>query len=476
MRFLCYIVFIFICLNSSASAQIVTVSEDITMLRDVDYDIMGKFGEYLLISKQYGAEVEIEAYDYRLYKSWTKKLNLDVKKAEVISIYPGNNYMYVYYIHERKDSSFLMVRKFDAAAELVDSALIKSYFEDGQNRRFKLVASENKEMISLHCILTEDRLEVLYFDNSSLKLLADHLYDVSTFDFRKDFSKILISDRGDLFMILDNAKNATRKTDQVLVIIRSGLLSDQPFVMEMKELDYFVYSLLFEVDNKQNAVIAAGLYNDKPGNVSMGFVTFKLPASQPDQTTVSYIPYEAQTIANAADGKRTKVESISDLEVMDIMLRHDGGLVVIAEERKEYERSLYQGRRDFYSMRFAIDFYYEDMVIAGIHPDGTSHWQKILQKKQYSFDDDAMYSSYFTFKNSTSVRILFNDEIKNENTVSEYILSGGGKHERKSVLNTNRQDLKLQVRSSMQISANEIIIPSVKRNKLKLVKVTYQRA
>lgn len=476
MKFLFSTVFIFIAFSSALKAQIVTVSEDITMLRDVNYDIMGKFGEYILISKQYGAEVEMEAYDDRLYKSWTKKLNLDVKKADVISVFPGKNHLYVYYIHERKDSSFLMVRKFDAAAELVDSTLIKSYIKDGENRNFKLVASENKEMISLHCILTEDRLEVLYFDNASMKLLADHLYDVSTFDFRKDFNKILISDRGDLFMILDNAKNATRKTDQVLIIIRSGILSEQPFVMEMKELDFFVYSLLFEVDNKQNAVIAAGLYNDKPGNVSLGFVTFKLPASQPDQTSVSYIPYEAQTIANASDGKKIKVESLTDLEVMDIMLRNDGGLVVIAEERKEYERSLYQGRRDFYSMRFAIDFYYEDMVIAGIYPNGTSHWQKILQKKQYSFDDDAMYSSYFTFKNSSSVRILFNDEIKNENTVSEYILSGGGKHERKSVLNTNRQDLKLQVRSSLQISANEIIIPSVKRNKLKLVKVAYQRA
>src|SRR5690606_30830307 len=275
------------------------------------YDIMGKFGEYILISKQYEAEVEMEAYDDRLYKSWTKKLNLDVKKADIISVFPGNNHLYIYYIHERKDSSFLMVRKFDATAELVDSALIKSYIRDGEVRRFKLVASENKEMISLHCILTEDRLEVLYFDNAEMKLLADHLYDVSTFDFRKDFSKILISDRGDLFMVLDNAKKATRKTDQVLIIIRSGILSEQPFVMEMKELDYFVYSLLFEVDNKQNAVIAAGLYNDKPGNVSQGFVTFKLPASQPDQTTVSYIPYEAQTIANASDGKKAKMESIS---------------------------------------------------------------------------------------------------------------------------------------------------------------------
>lgn len=476
MKFFVLLVILLFGLSTTVSAQIVTVSDDITMLRDVNYDIMGKFGEHILISKQYGSEVEVDAYDDRLYKSWTKKLNLDVKKAQIISVFPGNNHLFVYYIHERKDSTFLMVKKFSPTAELLDSALIKMYLKDGENRRFKLVASENKQMISLHCILSADRLEVLYFDNSEMALLADHLYDVSTFDFRRDFSKILISNKGDLFMILNNSKNAARKTDQVLIIIRSGVQSDQPYVMEMKELEYFVYSLLFEVDNTRNTVIAAGLYNDKPGNVSKGIVTFKLPASRPEQTTISYIPYEAQTIANATDGKKSKVELISDLEVMDIILRHDGGLVVIAEERKEYERSLYQGRRDFYSMRFAIDFYYEDMVIVGIHPDGSSHWQKILQKKQYSFDDDAMYSSYFTFKNSSSVRILFNDEIKNENTVSEYILSGGGKHERKSVLNTNRQDLKLQLRSSLQISANEIIIPSVKRNKLKLVKVTYQRA
>ena len=172
-------------------------------------------------------------------------------------------------------------------------------------------------------------------------------------------------------------------------------------------------------------------------------------------------------------GRKSRAEGISDLYFEKMIIRKDGGIVAIFEERREYERSLYQGRRDFYGMRFAIDYYYDDMYAIALSPQGESHWQKRLPKKQYSFDDDALFSSFFIFETPSALRIVYNDEIKNENTVSEYVLTGGGLSERRNVLNTNRQDLRLQVSQSLQVSSNDFIIPSVRRNRLKLVRIAY---
>ena len=84
-----------------------------------------------------------------------------------------------------------------------------------------------------------------------------------------------------------------------------------------------------------------------------------------------------------------------------------------------------------------------------------------------------MYSSYFLFRTPTSLRFLFNDEIKYENTVSEYVLNGNGDFERNSLLSTENLKLRLRFRDALQVNGNELIVPSERRNRLRLVKLEY---
>ena len=113
------------------------------------------------------------------------------------------------------------------------------------------------------------------------------------------------------------------------------------------------------------------------------------------------------------------------------------------------------------------------MFLISIHPDGSPHWKQVLHKKQYSQDDEGIYSSYFLFKTPKRLRFLFNDEIRQENTVSEYVINGHGEYDRNSVLSTANLRLRLRFRDALQIGAYEVIIPSERRNQLRLVKVEY---
>ena len=96
-----------------------------------------------------------------------------------------------------------------------------------------------------------------------------------------------------------------------------------------------------------------------------------------------------------------------------------------------------------------------------------------MYKKQFSQDDNAIYSSYFLYTTPSRIKLVYNDEIKTNNTVSEYVLDPLGNFERKSVLSTQYQNLKLRFRDAIQISPNEIIIPSESTNKINLVKIEY---
>jgi hypothetical protein len=111
--------------------------------------------------------------------------------------------------------------------------------------------------------------------------------------------------------------------------------------------------------------------------------------------------------------------------------------------------------------------------VFSIHPNGKEHWKKILRKKQFSQDDGAYYSSFFVFKSPSELRFIFNDEIKMDNTVSEYILNPIGENERNIVMNTEYQKLKLRFQEAIQISTRDFLVPSERNSKFNLVKVSF---
>ena len=128
---------------------------------------------------------------------------------------------------------------------------------------------------------------------------------------------------------------------------------------------------------------------------------------------------------------------------------------------------------DYFPPRGFIDYYHEDLILFATYADGKEHWKKILFKKQFSQDDDGIYSSYFLFKTPSRLRLIYNDEIKNANTVSEYVLDPTGDAERKSVLSTEYQNLKLRFRDAIQTGPQSIIVPSEKSWKINLVKIDF---
>ncbi|MEL7161033.1 MAG: hypothetical protein AAFN92_09755, partial [Bacteroidota bacterium] len=153
-----------------------------------------------------------------------------------------------------------------------------------------------------------------------------------------------------------------------------------------------------------------------------------------------------------------------------------GGGLIITERNRQLERRSNASRTQVlnnYGIRPLVDYHYDELVVFSVHPDGKPHWSNILHKKQYSQDDGGVYSSYLLMENPSSLRFLFNDEIRFENTVSEYVVNGRGEFDRNSLFHTRDLELRLRFRDGLQVAANEVVLPSEHRNKLRLVKMTY---
>lgn len=217
---------------------------------------------------------------------------------------------------------------------------------------------------------------------------------------------------------------------------------------------------------------AGGLYSDQKNGRSNGFL--HIAVNSVDSFEIATQPFDDEMVSGIKSKKVVKNKGIDDLDVTDIIMRRDGGMIMVCEIAKEYYRRSAQG---YYSVRPelmpSVDFYNDDIIVAAFNPDGSLHWRKVMAKRQYAQDDEKYFASYFIAKNAGNLRFIYNEDVKLATELGEYILEPDGEFRRKVLLNTGllREKVLLRVRDAIQTDANEIIVPSEWRGKLRLVRI-----
>lgn len=460
-------------------AQTVTVSEPISMRNESTYELLGKMGNHFLVLKNRSDELEVLAYEEDMSKGWEKELLLDKRRPEVQAIIPSFHGFDLFYVYRDHGDLLLKWHQYSPAANIIDSMTIKN-FGNPLNTTYSPVIpveSENKEYVAFYQIEQQRSLKVFTFHIPTRKIVWETAFGFSEPLNGKNYLQTLLSDRGDFYFFYERNNRRNQIEQHYFECYQFGEISNlelNNFQIDMEQ--HLTFDVLFSYDNLNDLLIAGGMYSDESIAWANGYFYISVDASQTDQQTAAFTPFQETFILKFSGNKKSqKKEGIELTTIQEIVHRQDGGILLIGEQNKKYERSISGGRPSIsrYGGRYITDYYFDDLFMISIHPDGKTHWENILYKRQYSQDDDAVFSSYLLLKTPTALRILFNDEIKYENAVYEYVINGTGKVDRNAVLNTENQELQLRVRDGIQVSANEVLLPSERKNRLKLVRVVF---
>jgi hypothetical protein len=191
--------------------------------------------------------------------------------------------------------------------------------------------------------------------------------------------------------------------------------------MHIPLTEYLTNDMRFTFDNLNHRLVAAGLYAEKNRDRANGiFFLSVAPGDTSGKAVLRYEPFDDKFISVLRQKDVSDdTKGVEDADVKQLVLRQDGGVIVVVERQHEIQRGSAAGRGFWREgMRMVVDFYFDDVFIVALHPDGRAHWKTVLHKKQYSQDDEGTFSSYFLVRGSDKLRVLFNDEIKYENTCS----------------------------------------------------------
>ncbi len=462
--------------SSLTIAQTVTVSEEISIRNDNAYDIIGKMGDRFLLYQEQTNKVEIQAFDMRMRQSWNKELKFEHKRFDIVGLIPDRNDFSIIYHYKKKRKEYLRIQKYDAAANMIDSATIVQYGTSFGEPAYQLIYSEDKKKVLIYSIKNQSDIKAVSYDLNKKKILWATSFEIDDSQFFNEHIELLVNNKGVMYLIMSKDNRKNKIDDHHYLVYRCGAGSENIEVFTLPMESKLSYGVLFDYDNRNQVLVGGGLYTTKNRNRAEGYFSVHIPDYDFRKYRLVYNTFEEQLISDLEEKTVKDFKGLDNVRIQDIVLRKDGGMLLMFERTKEYERRMASAGRGLVGadgLRYIVDYYYDHVFIVAVHPDGTPHWDQILHKKQYSQDDNAIFSSYFILKTPSQLRLLFNDDIKPESTVSEYVINSTGDYDRNSVMSTENQEIKLRFRDAVQVASNEVIVPSERRNRLKLVRVIF---
>ncbi|MCP4441499.1 MAG: hypothetical protein GY810_21535 [Aureispira sp.] len=450
------------------NAQDIKVSEAIDISREVDYRLIEQYKDTLLMYRRTRTTYAVEAFDTSLTSVWKKELDFDRQIRPIMLVSTKKDFTIIYYYYQ-KGNAIVRARKFNSRANMISDAEVTVFSNRPTIRPYQVVLSDNKKYLNIYTVNFEGDMQLALYNihtedqvwKKNLALIEDNYY--------KEYQELLVNNKGETFLIFDK-NNIRRKRENHHYLVYFINKSGQKQAYTIPFNDYLSYDVKFTYDELNNQLIAGGLYGENSYH-AQGLFYARTRLKKP--AILNVIPFEEEFMRSLTGEKRKKLEGVHNFVIQELILRRDGGVIVIGEQHFKYE---YQSVNMFFPddvQNQQADYLYENMFVASVHPNGEIHWKKTLFKSQSSENDNAKNSSFFSFKTKSNIRLLYNDKIRWGTGIYEYIITGKGDIERNNIRKDTKHGVLTEFMKGIQVNGNQFLGTSERGTKLKIVRITY---
>jgi hypothetical protein len=334
--------------------------------------------------------------------------------------------------------------------------------------RFALVTREiiGDHSLRVHTTVVDDKM-------SSSRVKSFNIpWPEKTFD----WSRIEVSNKGDLALLGVNSErikllSSRRKNDYFLWYAPSEADS---FTFQAVAPDKNITGLDLAFDNINQQIVLAGFYTEKSSLTGSGilFATQKMDSTL--SWTIKNKPLEGQQNLRIK-GERNLESGMSlvSYPIQRIILRHDGGAVIIAEASYTTEFSYYDSFSQSFSRR--IEYHFDNIILISLNSDGHADWSTIIEKRQSSLDDGGVFLSFCSMVNNEQMVIVYNESAGRRNRIIPVSVTQLGQASRMKGIQ-QVDGMLLLPRAGKQVSANELLVPALIKRKLYLVMFSFDNS
>ncbi|MBV6653970.1 MAG: hypothetical protein KI786_09465 [Mameliella sp.] len=398
---------------------------------------------YVLRERQPSAiargEVFIEQYDNQQRLKRSVELPLKYKQKwrsfeDLVKI--GNNfYFFTSFNNEAQKKNYLFYQKLNSKLQ-PERNLSKIAEIPAANRArtgaFNLLLSQDSSKVLLYSQLDNKRKEperfaIRVFDNQMQELWSKNIrlpyseqqFSVEDYRVDKDGNVYLLC-----IQYLDDSSQAVRRglANYQYVILSYTDNGERKQEYRLAVKDKFITDMTFRIGNEGD-LICAGFFSERGTNSIKGTCFFRVNPETEEVFNVSLQEFDfefrtafmrgsQQRRAERAEqsGNTNQEAELSRFALNDLILRSDGGAVIVAEQFFVFQRTyrLWDG-----TLQFDEFYNYNDIIVVNIRPDGSMEWSVRIPKRQETVNDGGYYSSYSMAVVRDRLYFIFNDNSRN---------------------------------------------------------------
>lgn len=479
----------------TAWGQRITYSEpDRDDARVLNFEVIGKINGKVLVYKSYRDLHFIVTYDNEMKMVDKNRLelagNTRILNTEFIQY---ADFAYMIYQYQKRSIMYCMAIKLDGAGKQVGESVQLDSTDNinysASNKIYSVLNSEDKQKIMVFKINTRnDKMHMLTTSlfNKDLSLFKKSRLSINMpqrNDFLAEFS---LDNDGDLVCIRASGTSTNDNINKITLITKPAPL-DSYTLTDLKLGNIFLDDIRIKVDNiNKHYVITSFLSKTKRGNIEgLYYVLWDKQQNKELLNATDIFTPEFREDAKGEGGSKT---AFNDYFLKNIILRKDGGFIVVAESAYTSSRgntlnrwdylygSPYWSPVDYYSWNSPVGYYpwyrsgmynnvntltryYADNVaVISFEPNGKVEWSNVIRKSQYD-DNTDNYIGFGLFNTGDQLRFIFNIQEKRNMILSEQSLAPNGQLDRNPTFKNLDKGYDFMPRHAKQVGARQAIVP-----------------
>ncbi len=437
-----------------------------------NFEMLGQLNGYSYLSSNSNANFQLFRLDKDLSNLRIKDIKLPEKRIELLYTCMNKQSIYALYSYRQKSELCFKLWIFDSNLDMKDSITLSCIDKQAFNPSFKILPSEDKSSLLIYYKYLDINIQFIAIDLISKSVIWKYNWDFNLeHKDSQDLLKVLYDNNRRVTLIFNDVKQHLKNKQlfNIFCLSKTGVANNNVLLENIE-----IFNADWYVDNTNNLLLLLGSYFTDNRNKAKGVLYGAVTIGSADSLHYKTNEFKTEWIVPALGEREKSDKNLNDFRLVDMILKREGGVVIILENQKEIERII-PGRNISIDGigRNIVDYYYNDILVISFDKQGNIEFTSPLFKKQFSQDDDADYSSFLLVRSADYLRLIYNDEIENENTISQYLVDAHGKTIRQSILNTDYRKLKIMFKYGKQVGSNTCLVPSYYRNKIKIVKMEF---
>lgn len=477
---------------SGVHAQRITYSEpDRDDARTLNFEVMGKMNGRILVYKSYRDQYFISVFDNDMKLLSKNKLDFFPERVVNTEFIQYPDFMYVFYQYQKRSIMYYMAARIGPDGKKIgdviplDTTANINYTSNAKIN--SLIYSEDKQKIMVFKINSRnDRSYLLttsLFDKD-LKLQKKSYVSIPMPQ-RNDFlSEFTLDNDGDMVCVKASGTSQNDNLNKITLLTKPAML-DGYAAADLKLNNIYLDDIRIKVDNLNKHYLLCSFFSKtRRGNME-GLYYCLWDKQQAKEMLTATTVFSDEFRADARGDGNLKT-AFNDFFLKNIVLRKDGGFLVMAESAYTTSRgnplnrwdylygSPYWMPMDYYSWNSpwgyypwwrygsfnnALTRYFADNIaVISFDPNGKMEWSNVIRKSQYD-DNTDNFIGYGLMNSGSEIHFIFNMQEKRDMILFDQSITPDGQINRNPTFKNMDKGYDFMPRHAKQVGARQLIVP-----------------